>query len=133
MAAAALDMPAWLLYSSSAVFYTAIAFSGEFSKRRRIFSARNARTPSSVLTKHALFLVLLLSSIYAGLIIYPSLPAWLRHEVRTARHITMPLFAFVLMLLFIAVGLFENSWLYVDVRLARRRARKSDAAKLNLH
>ena len=104
----------WLIYTGAALLYTALTFRGELPRREAlIFSKDNARSLTSVLTIHALFLGSLLAAIWVARYSLPFLPSWL---TETFNFNKMPSSVLELVIVFGWFGMHnvERHFLYVD-------------------
>jgi hypothetical protein len=104
----------WWVYGGVVVAYTALVFHGELSKEDGplIFSKRNARSFSGIISVHLVFLAILLGLMWIGVWIYPSLPSWMTEMFNSRGSAHSPadiLYIFAM----IAMHYVERRYLYV--------------------
>lgn len=114
----------WWIYTGAALIYSALTFRGELPRSEAlIFSKDNARTLTSILRIHALFLGSLLAAIWVARYSLPFLPSWL---TETFNFHEMPSSVLELVIVFGWFGMHyvERHFLYVD---ANKNARNYES------
>ncbi len=105
----------WMDFGLGSLAYSAFVFSGELSKDGPlIFSKRNRRSTSVVLTSHCAFLVILLCLLRIFTVLIPSLPYWMTDTFNAGRGGRVSIADLVFIALASGLVYCERKWLYVE-------------------
>jgi uncharacterized membrane protein (DUF485 family) len=104
----------WWVFVAAGFFYTVMAFSPVLHKESGlVFTKRNAKPLSAILTVHLEFLMILFGLMWIAPFLYPRLPGWLIDTVivRGATHsIADIFFVFVMAIMYLV----ERRYIYVE-------------------
>jgi hypothetical protein len=105
----------WWVYGGVAVVYTALVFHGELSKKDGpyIFSERNARPLSEIISIHLVFLAIFWGLMQIGASTYRFLPNWIT-TMFDSRGSAYSVLDILYILAMIALHYVERRWLYVE-------------------
>jgi|SRR5579872_1072358 len=104
----------WWVYGCILAVYTGFALGFAYMDGRApIFSKRNARPLTAIISAHGAFLVIVMLFLWSANYIRPLLPNWITQETI---HGTTSIYEILFAVAFLGIAFVERRWIFVESR-----------------